>query len=82
MDSMVILTVDPQERARIQALMYVVVISLTSPFGWIAGRLSEVNRTLPFVLNIFLFATGAMLVLVADQVATRQRRAASPVQGD
>jgi MFS family permease len=82
MDSMVILTVDPQERARIQALMYVVVISLTSPFGWIAGRLSEVNRTLPFVLNIFLFATGAMLVLVADQVATRQRRAAAPVQGD
>jgi DHA1 family tetracycline resistance protein-like MFS transporter len=63
--SMITVNVDPQERARIMAIISVVVISLTSPFGWIAGRLSEANRVLPFVLNIVLFTIGLILVPVA-----------------
>jgi MFS family permease len=69
--SMITVNVDPQERARIMAIISVVVISLTSPFGWIAGRLSEVNRTLPFVLNMAIFALGAILVPLAAWVAKR-----------
>ena len=69
--SMITLNVDPQERARIMAIISVVVISLTSPFGWIAGRLSEANRILPFVLNIALFAIGFLLVPVAAWVVKR-----------
>lgn len=60
--SMIAVNVNPQERARIMAIISVVVISLTSPFGWIAGRLSQANRVLPFVLNIALFAIGFGLV--------------------
>jgi hypothetical protein len=40
------------------------VILLTSPFGWIAGTLSEINKALPFMLNIALFAMGAVLAYV------------------
>jgi MFS family permease len=69
--STITVNVDPQERARIMAIISVVVISLTSPFGWIAGRLSEVNRVLPFVLNIVLFAIGLILVPVAAWAVKR-----------
>ena len=69
--STITVNVDPQERARIMAIISVVVISLTSPFGWIAGRLSEVNRVLPFVLNIAFFCIGLILVPVASWVVKR-----------
>lgn len=69
--SMMAVNVDPQERARIMAIISVVVISLTSPFGWIAGRLSEMNRVLPFVLNIVMFLIGICLVPVAAWVVKR-----------
>lgn len=68
MGSMITLNVDPQERARILSIISVVVLSLTSPFGWIAGRLSDINRTLPFAMNIILFAIGLLLVSVAAWV--------------
>jgi hypothetical protein len=37
-------------------------IVLVSPFGWIAGQLSALNRSLPFALNTTLFAIGIVLV--------------------
>jgi MFS family permease len=69
MDKMVVLTVDPQERARILAILYVIVIIFTSPFGWIGGQLSEFNRLLPFVLNLGVLAVGAFLVYLAGRLA-------------
>jgi MFS family permease len=68
-DQMVVLTIDPKERARIQSIMYVGTILITSPFGWIAGTLSEVNKSLPFILNIVLFAVGAMLAVLAGRAS-------------
>ena len=65
LDALTIISIDNAERARINAILYVVVILLTSPFGWIAGQLSEINRTLPFILNTALFFVGAALVLLA-----------------
>jgi MFS family permease len=62
MDSLVIVSIDKRERARINAIMAVVVLLLSSPFGWIAGQLSEINRIFPFILNIFLFVIGSILV--------------------
>ena len=67
LDKMVVLTIEPHERARIQSIMYVAIILLTSPFGWIAGSLSEINKGLPFMLNIALFAVGAALAYLAGQ---------------
>jgi len=62
---MTVLTISARERARIQSILYVGIILLTSPFGWIAGTLSEINKDLPFVLNMILFAMGAARAYVA-----------------
>lgn len=72
MDRMTALTVDPRERARIQSILYVAIIGLTSPFGWIAGMLSGLNKNLPFILNIALFSVGAVLVYLAGRRAQQQ----------
>lgn len=71
-DQMVALTVDPQERARIQSIIYVGVILLTSPFGVIAGRLSAIDKVLPFVLLTVLYLTGAALAYMAGQAAEKR----------
>jgi MFS family permease len=64
-DRMAVLTISASERARIQSILYVGIILLTSPFGWIAGTLSEIDKDLPFILNIVLLAVGAALAYVA-----------------
>lgn len=69
MDRMLVVTIDAQERARIMGLLFVVVIAFTTPFGWIAGQLSEINRILPFLLNIFLYVSGAVLTVLAARRA-------------
>ena len=72
LDRMLVVTVDPEERARIVAIIYVMVIAVTSPFGWIAGELSSISKVLPFALNIVLFAAAAILVLRAAQYSKKQ----------
>jgi len=71
-DQMGVLTINPQERARILSILYVGIILLTSPFGWIAGTLSALNKDLPFMLNIALFAAGAVLAYLAGQASQRR----------
>ena len=78
-DRMFVINVDEAERARIMAIIMVIVVAITSPFGFIAGKLSEVNRILPFVLNIFLFVIGLVLVWMAARSA---RRVLKPVAAD
>ncbi len=60
-DQLIVVTVEAEERARIQSILYVTVILITSPFGWIAGLLSDANANLPFLLNIGLFCVGGFL---------------------
>jgi hypothetical protein len=74
-DQMTALTINPRERARILSILYVGIILLTSPFGWIAGTLSSISKDLPFMLNIALFTTGAALAYLAGQAS--QRRSAA-----
>ncbi len=70
-DKMVVLTIDPRERARIQSILYVGIILITSPFGWIAGTLSALDKNLPFVLNIALFAIGSALAYLAGNASQK-----------
>ncbi len=62
LESLLALAMESHERARISAMVYVVLILVTLPFGWIAGQLSAIDRTLPFALNMGLFVIGAGLV--------------------
>ena len=67
LDRLVALTIEPKERARIQSILYVGIILLTSPFGWIAGTISTFDKALPFILNIALFTAGALLAYLAGK---------------
>jgi MFS family permease len=67
LDKLIATSVDPKERARIMAILYMVVIGLTSPFGWIAGQISSIDRSLPFMLNIGLFTAGGILAYLASR---------------
>ena len=80
LDKLIALNVDPAERARIMALLYAVVIIFTSPFGWIAGKVSEIDRGLPFVINIALFVIGALIVLFAGRLEGRNVGGAEPAE--
>lgn len=61
-ESLLAVSLESDERARVSAMVYVALIVLISPFGWIAGQLSAANRSLPFALNTILFAIGIGLV--------------------
>ena len=63
-DSLLILNVDPQERARIMALLIVVMLGISSPFGYLIGIMSEINRRLPFIMSIGLFVFMAIMVMM------------------
>jgi Na+/melibiose symporter-like transporter len=63
-ESLLASSMESEERARISAMVYVALIIMTSPFGWIAGQLSAVDRSLPFTLNLSLFAIGILLVWI------------------
>jgi MFS family permease len=63
-ESLLALSMESAERARVSAMVYVALIVLISPFGWIAGQLSALDRSLPFALNMALFAIGLVLVWV------------------
>ena len=79
MDQMIALTIDSKERARIQSILYVGIILITSPFGWIAGNLSALNKSLPFVLNIALFCVGSLLAYMAGNAAQKRLALEAPI---
>ncbi len=59
-ESLVALHVDAHERSRVMAIQRTVVMAASAPFGWIAGWLSDMNRTWPFVLTSALLLIGVI----------------------
>lgn len=66
-ESMLAVALESKERARVSAMVYVTLLLFVSPFGWIAGQLSAIDRSLPFALNMCLFTIGAILVWIIDK---------------
>lgn len=60
-ESLVAINVDPVERSNILAILQTVVMLVSVPFGYIGGFLSDINRTLPFVLTIVLLIIGIIV---------------------
>jgi MFS family permease len=60
-ESLVALHVNAAERARVMAIQHMVIMAATSPFGYIGGILSNVSRSLPFVLNLGLLVIGFLV---------------------
>lgn len=61
-DALLQLNIHPQERARINALIMAFTIAFSSPFGYLAGRLSSLDRRLPFVFVLILFLMAIAIV--------------------
>lgn len=66
-DSLVALLIDPDERARISSIMTTLVLGFSMPFGYLAGYLSDINRRLPFVLNIGLFVLVFVVICAGSK---------------
>jgi hypothetical protein len=63
-ESLVALHVNQAERARVMAIQHMIIMFATSPFGWIGGILSGLDRAFPFMLNIVLLAAGIVVTLM------------------
>ena len=61
-DALLQLNIDVQERARLNALIMASTILLSSPFGYLAGWLSSLDRRLPFAFTFLLFAAAMVVV--------------------
>lgn len=61
-DALVVQNVNPQERARIIALMTALMTLFAAPFGYLSGLLSSQDPRLPFCLSalLFLLALGVI----------------------
>ena len=72
-DALVTNAMDPQERARIRSLFNTVILAVSAPFGFIAGVLSDMDRRLPFALNLILFVVVVFVALSRTRVYSIKR---------
>jgi len=47
--------IEPAERARISGIIFMIVLGMSIPFGYIAGLLSNMDRRFPFILIVAIF---------------------------
>lgn len=66
--SLQMLSMDREERARMNGLFLAMCLLITSPVGALAGALAELNRSLPFVLTMVLCALALFLSLKVWQL--------------
>jgi MFS family permease len=67
-DSLLVLLVDPEERARIISIVTVITLVSSIPFGYLAGWLSDMDRRLPFLLDIVLFALLFVIITASKKL--------------
>ena len=63
LDTMVTNAITPEERARIRSLFNMLILAVSSPFALISGVLSDMDRRLPFVLNLVLFLLMVVVIV-------------------
>ena len=74
-DALLQLNIIPQERARLNALIMASTIALSSPFGYLAGWLSSLDRRLPFVFTLLLFVAAILVVCRIQEPQVEEKSA-------
>ncbi|MFI3200482.1 MAG: MFS transporter [Eubacteriales bacterium] len=69
-DALMAFYVHAKERARIYAVFNSGMILLSAPFGYIVGKLFDINPTYPFYFNIILFTIALCLIMRVRSIAT------------
>jgi len=64
-EAMLVYFVDNQERARIVSLLLMLTLLVSTPFGYIAGKLSSMNRQYPFHLIMIVFVVMTIVLLMS-----------------
>jgi MFS family permease len=65
-------TIINEERSTANAVMAVITLILTTPFGYISGLLAEIDVRLPFVLILAVFLICLLLLYGADRMNKRR----------
>lgn len=73
-DALLQLVIDPQERARLNALIISSTIALSSPFGYLVGYLSSLDRRLPFGFTIVLFILAILIIGRIQEPQTEEKQ--------
>jgi MFS family permease len=63
-ESIVAIHADIKERSRTLAMLQMIVMLISVPFGYIGGYLSSMSRVLPFILIMFLFTVGIIVTYI------------------
>jgi MFS family permease len=63
-ESLIAMHVNQNERARIMAIRFMIILAAAAPFGWVGGILSDISRDLPFILNMIVLVIGIVITLV------------------
>ena len=71
-DSIVVLLIEPDERARISSIITVLTLCCSIPFGYFAGWLSDMDRRLPFALDIALFALVFAIICIGGRLMEKK----------
>jgi len=64
LDTIVTNAIDPTERARIRGTFNMMILAVSSVFILFAGYLAEIDRRLPFALNLILFLIMVCVILI------------------
>ena len=72
-EAFVTAVIDPRERATVLAIVGTLVLAVASPFGWVAGLLSEQAKSLPFVLALGVLTIALTLLIVRNPERAAER---------
>lgn len=65
------------DRSKAMSIYLVLLLGLTSLFGWIGGILSEISPRLPFILMAVASTTAAAIALAISRLETKSAGAES-----
>ncbi|MCL2841051.1 MAG: MFS transporter [Defluviitaleaceae bacterium] len=79
LDTLAANVIDPKERARIRSFFNAAILAFMGLFGVLAGWFSEINRRLPFILNIVLFCLMLIVLVFGRKNASDTKPPVTPV---
>ena len=78
-DALAANTIVNEDRSIVNAIVSVIILLISTPFGYIGGILSDIDARLPFLLTLALFLLCLLLLRIADIIEKRRRQTVTPV---
>ncbi len=73
--SLQMVNIDREERARMLGFFFALCMLVTSPLSTVAGALAEIDRALPFALNLLVTAAGLVITTLLWKMGLPQEEA-------